>query len=278
MIKWLCLFSFAFLPLFAAQETKGISQAESYKNNSGLQWTLATESLKLIQFNNDDVILDVGCGDGKITAYIADQISNGTITGMDISDKMVKLASSNFAKPRRDFIQGSAESIPFKRQFTKLVSFNTLHWVLNQQKALESMRDALRDDGTMLLVLPAKSANNIGILSEKLAKTSKWSTHFPHMKQERIYFTPEEYKELLAQARLKAEIFDLFQGKSTFANKEALMAWIRPLITFTGHLLPDLREEFVKDIATEIMLIDPPSPDGSITVHFSTMRIVATKS
>jgi len=134
----------------------------------------------------------VGCGDGKITALIASQVPQGIVVGMDISEKMIKQTSLILKPENLIFFKGDALSIPFKEQFDKVVSFCTLHWVLNQKQALNAMKDSLKQDGIMLLVLPGKSSNNLANLSEKIARSEKWSKYFPDFKQERNYFTLSE--------------------------------------------------------------------------------------
>lgn len=70
--------------------------SNNYQDHSNLQWSCAIESLKKISFNSTDKVLDVGCGDGKITAFIAKQISNGIVIGLDISKEMLVSASSHY--------------------------------------------------------------------------------------------------------------------------------------------------------------------------------------
>ncbi|MES2345148.1 MAG: class I SAM-dependent methyltransferase [Chlamydiota bacterium] len=122
--------------------SQGISLVNDYQENSSLQWNWAMESLKKFPFNENDKVLDVGCGDGKITALIAKQVTHGIVIGFDISEKMLAHASANFSSDNLLFVQGNATSIPFKKQFDKLVSFCTLHWVLKQEQALQSFRSS----------------------------------------------------------------------------------------------------------------------------------------
>jgi ubiquinone/menaquinone biosynthesis C-methylase UbiE len=41
-------------------------------------------------------LLDIGCGDGKITAEIAKYLPKGRAVGVDNSNQMIKLAKSTF--------------------------------------------------------------------------------------------------------------------------------------------------------------------------------------
>ena len=57
-------------------------------------------------------ILDLGCGNGKNSIYIAEQGDNNHIEGIDISKTAVELASKTF--PAGHFVQGSiGKALPF---------------------------------------------------------------------------------------------------------------------------------------------------------------------
>lgn len=257
---------------------EGISLADDYKNNSGLQWDWAVESIEHFSFNPNDKILDVGCGDGKITALIAKQIQNGFVVGIDISEKMVMKASSLFSQQKNlSFIIGNAIEIPFREQFDKIVSFCTLHWILQQEQALNSMKDSLKPDGIMLLVLPGKAPNNIAGISEKLVSSEKWSAYFPSFKQERIYYTKNEYAALLAKSGLKIQSIKEADSITYYKDKKALITWIKPLVNFIDHLSLDLQEKFIEDIATEMIQNNPPLSDGSLGIHHTKIEVIATK-
>ena len=65
----LCVFSWSCPVSIKPQRKNGMRM--SIKNNSNSQMNAAQMSLSKITFRDDETILDVGCGDGKITAQIA---------------------------------------------------------------------------------------------------------------------------------------------------------------------------------------------------------------
>lgn len=255
----------------------GISLADNYQKNSGLQWDWAMDSLEYFSFNQDDKVLDVGSGDGKITALIANTVSSGSVVGLDISESMVERANGQFNLNNLEFIQGSATSIPYQNQFDKVVSFCTLHWVLDQLKALVTMRDALVENGVLLIVTPGKANNNLATLAESVAKSEKWSPYFSDFKQERVYFTLEEYRQLLQEANLTTLSLKESLNITLYKDKEALINWIKPLVNFADHLTPDQKSLFIEDIADQMILNDPPLPDGSLPVKHLKIEAIATK-
>src|SRR5689334_13566922 len=70
--------------------------AAEYAKRSRLQETMANEVLALLALEGVQHVLDVGCGDGKISAQIAARIPAGTVIGVDPSRDMIAFASNHF--------------------------------------------------------------------------------------------------------------------------------------------------------------------------------------
>lgn len=75
-----------------------------------ISWTWSKQYLSAVEFilneikienNSIESILDVGCGDGRITKELSNSFPNKKITGVDYSDKAINLAKA--LNPRGDF-------------------------------------------------------------------------------------------------------------------------------------------------------------------------------
>jgi trans-aconitate 2-methyltransferase len=65
-------------------------------------------------------VIDIGCGDGKVTAAIASTMPNGTVTGIDSSPEMIGFAQQHFPKtchPNLTFIRMDARYLTFSEEF-----------------------------------------------------------------------------------------------------------------------------------------------------------------
>ena len=71
--------------------------AESYRERSRLQQTMAAEVLQALEVTSSDRVLDVGCGDGRITSEIASRVPKGYVVGVDASSNMIELAAEKIA-------------------------------------------------------------------------------------------------------------------------------------------------------------------------------------
>src|SRR5688572_9069306 len=129
-------------------------QASDYHRESGLQQAMADEQLSRLTLEGGERVLDVGCGDGKITAEIAARVPRGSALGVDPSRDMIAFASSRFvpsAQANLRFEVADARRLPYRNEFDLVVSFNALHWVPEQDEALGSIRAALKPEGRALL-------------------------------------------------------------------------------------------------------------------------------
>ena len=59
--------------------------AAGYDRQSRLQEAMAEEVLALLDLEGSERVLDIGCGDGRVTAEIADRVLRGSVVGVDLA-------------------------------------------------------------------------------------------------------------------------------------------------------------------------------------------------
>jgi trans-aconitate 2-methyltransferase len=74
--------------------------AADYAANSVVQQTWARELIAKLNLRGDEHILDVGCGDGKVTAEIARTVPRGLVTGIDASPEMIAFCAQKTFPPK----------------------------------------------------------------------------------------------------------------------------------------------------------------------------------
>lgn len=157
--------------------------AEEYALVSGLQAAMAAEALALVVLNGTERVLDVGCGDGKITAQIAAREHRGSVVGVDPSHEMIRFACEHFdaaAYPNLKFHVADARNLNFVAEFDWVVSFNALHWVLDQDAALRSIAAALKPGGVAQLRLVCNGERkSLESVIDDTRLSGKWRNYFP---------------------------------------------------------------------------------------------------
>src|SRR6188474_563268 len=104
--------------------------AEDYAKNSSQQAKWARELMDRLALRGEEWVLDVGAGDGKVTAELAGRVPGGRVGGIDQSAEMVQFARERFAAAGNlQFRQMGAEKIEMTERFDVVFSNATLHWV-----------------------------------------------------------------------------------------------------------------------------------------------------
>ena len=100
-------------------------------------------------------VLDIGCGSGWATRLLAGNALNGRVTGIDISDEMVRLArESSQSYANVEFEVASAERLPFNDgAFTHAFSMESLYYYRNIPQALKEIRRVLKPGGLFVAVV-----------------------------------------------------------------------------------------------------------------------------
>jgi len=102
-----------------------------YHKHSYPQYAFALGLVERLRLLGNERILDVGCGDGKITAELAARVSHGSVLGIDTSADMIAFAQNMFPPsvyPNLSFCYGDAAKLTFSQEFDVIVSFACLHW------------------------------------------------------------------------------------------------------------------------------------------------------
>lgn len=91
-----------------------------YAHHSSLQAAMADEVLSRLTLRGDEQVLDLGCGDGKLSARIAAMLPRGAVLGVDASADMVAFARQQFGSaswPNLGFEVADARALSFGSRF-----------------------------------------------------------------------------------------------------------------------------------------------------------------
>lgn len=165
-------------------------KAALYHQSNGLQRRdaeqIINEYAQILQWRSDggDSILDIGCGSGDVTIdYLLPILPQNyrRMTGVDLSGDMVEYARKQYGNSRISFEQFDI-GIDLEKQllreiepFDHIVSFYCLHWVQNQEKAVQNVYKLCKPNGDALIVFLAQ--NPIFEIYQQMASSKRWSKY-----------------------------------------------------------------------------------------------------
>ncbi|MDG6964345.1 MAG: class I SAM-dependent methyltransferase [Nitrososphaerota archaeon] len=110
-------------------------------------------------FKGSEKVLDLGSGPGLLSAHVAGLLDDGEVVGVDLSDRMVKLASQRahgLGLNNLRFVRGDAMNLDLPQgAFDAVVSSYLLHWVPDMGRCFAEIRRVLKDDGRLGIMVPS---------------------------------------------------------------------------------------------------------------------------
>jgi trans-aconitate 2-methyltransferase len=253
-------------------------QASDYHRQSSLQQAMAREQLGRLTLDGGEQVLDVGCGDGKVTAEIAARVPRGSALGVDPSRDMIAFASSRFgpaAQANLRFEAGDARHLPYRDEFDLVVSFNALHWVPEQDAALGSIRVALKAGGRALLrMVPSGQRESLEAVIEEVRQRARWAGNFAGFRRPYAHFTPDEYRALCEQAGFRVLRLQVEDRAWDFKTRAAFVAFAQAtFVEWTGRLPKSERDSFIADVLDRYQSVAAGSPEEASTFKFYQMEV-----
>lgn len=254
--------------------------AIGYQSISSLQEAIATKQLSRLTLGKSDRILDIGCGNGKVTAAIAQRIPQGSVLGVDASQNMITFAQQNYGPiyPNLHFEVGDARNLSYQHEFDQIVSFNALHWIPEQDAVLRSIRTALKTDGQALLrFVPEGSRKCIEDVIEEVCQLPRWSNYFQDHQKPYFHPTPEAYCTLAEQNGLQVLQIQVEDQSWDFQTRQAFFAYCQVTLAEWTRLLPeDEWPAFITDVLDRYQVYAADTPDENNVFKFYQMEVVLT--
>jgi trans-aconitate 2-methyltransferase len=254
----------------------------AYEKSSSAQQKWAKEVLSKIAIRGDEKVLDIGCGDGKITAEMASLVPDGSVVGIDNSREMIGFARSKFqgpSHPNLSFSYGDASDLKYQGEFDLVVSFACLHWILDHIPVLESIERSLKSGGRVFLQFGGKG-NAAGIIqaASEVISCQKWSEYFKGFEFPYGFFGPDEYHTWLGQVGLKAIRVEILPKDMVQPGRDGLASWVETTwLPYLEKVPGNLRRDFVYEVTDAYISSHPPDVDGLVHVDMKRLEVEAEK-
>jgi trans-aconitate 2-methyltransferase len=254
--------------------------AQEYAKMAGLQNLMAAEALSLLQLSGAERVLDLGCGNGKVTAAIGARLPNGSILGVDSSADMIAFASQNFGdRSNVKFQQHDIRSLPFKEEFDLVVSFNALHWIPDQGNALQCIKSAMKpNSAAQLRLVPDGLRKSLETVIEETRLSSRWAENFQGFCDPYLHLTQEQYAALAKRNGLHVLQIQVHDRAWDFKSRSAFQAFGSvTFIEWTKRLPVEDRPFFVDDVLDRYHREVTNAPGEENTFKFYQMDVTLSR-
>ena len=124
--------------------------SEVYQRVSAPQFGWGRKVLDRVQLRGDEIVIDAGCGTGRLTGELLARLPRGRVLAVDLSGNMVQTARREL-QPRFDgrawFVVADLHDLPFAQAADGVFSTAAFHWVKDHERLFRSLHAALRPGG-----------------------------------------------------------------------------------------------------------------------------------
>ncbi len=238
--------------------------SSEYHRLSGPQVSWGIKVLSRLQLRGDELVLDAGCGTGRLTGELLEALPRGRVVALDISQNMLRSAREHLRPQfgeQAQVVAADLQELPFESAFDGIVSTAVFHWVLDQHRLFRSLHRALRPGGW--LQAQCGGGANLARLRKRmttLAASPKYSRYLAGFPEPWLYQDAEGAAETLRRSGFVEVQTSLEAAPTLLDDRRHYMEFLKTVIVRT-HLgrLPDqgLREQYVCELADQAAADEP---------------------
>jgi trans-aconitate 2-methyltransferase len=233
--------------------------AESYDRISDPQVRWASPVLDRLRPEGVDVVVDAGCGTGRVTEMLLDRLPGTQVIAVDGSQRMLDEAARRLSAAvdagRLRFVRADlAKPLPLDEAVDAIVSTATFHWVLDHDALFANLAAVLRAGGQ--LVAQCGGAGNVAsvvaVLRELGERWTPW--YFPTAEQARSQLEDAGFVDVDTWLHDERATFDSRADLEEFLATVVLGAHVsrlpeierQPLVSTVAAALPSLTVDYVR--------------------------------
>jgi trans-aconitate methyltransferase len=249
-----------------------------YKEASTHQKEWGSKLIGELSISGAERILDLGCGDGALSAQLAALVPQGSVLGIDASHGMINAARTHLAG-NLSFEVRDINELNFENEFDIVFSNATLHWIKKHGALLENVLRALKQGGALRFNFAGDGncANFFSVVKEAI-RLPHFSRYFSGFVWPWYMPSVEEYERVVkgipfTQSRVWDENADRY-----FADRETMIKWIdQPSLVPFMQLVADENKEDFRQYVIEHMVQKTSQVDGRCFETFRRINVVANK-
>src|SRR5438270_4824991 len=232
--------------------------AATYDRISTPQQEWAREQLERLQLRGDEVVLDAGCGSGRVTELLAELVPRGRVYGVDMAPSMVARARKSL-DDRAMVLHQDLVELELPERVDVVFSNATFHWIPDHDALFAALYRALEPGGA--LVAQCGGFGNVDSfhhVADSVAAEEPFAQFFVGWRRPWNFATPEQTRERLARAGF-TDVSCWLQPKPVTPGEPAAFVRTVCLVRHLDPLPEDLQKRFIDRVlerAGEPLVLD----------------------
>jgi trans-aconitate 2-methyltransferase len=221
--------------------------ATTYDRVSAPQQRWAAEQLERLSLRGDEVVLDAGCGSGKVTLELAARVPNGRVYAVDAAPSMVEHARQALGDRATVFCQDLVE-LKLPEPVDLVFSNATFHWIPDHDALFAALQRNMKPGARLLAQCGGKgNVDRFRKLADEVAFSEPWARYFDGWLGPWNYATAEETATRLQRAGF-TDVNTWLQDRPTeLADGRAFISTVC-LVRHLDRIPAERRDAFVDDV------------------------------
>jgi trans-aconitate methyltransferase len=254
--------------------------ANDYHELSFAQKAAALPLLQRLKISMNDAILDVGCGNGWITANIARMAKTGIVLGIDQSPEMLRFATKNFSKknyPNLELKLSDGQDFISENTFDVIFSSFALQWFKKKDTFIKNCHKSLKNQGRLCFTIPLSISPELQESVDYIISRSEFKEYFLNFEPNWFFEKPETFNSLITDNNFQITYFSTCTQEVIFPSRELLEKYILLWFPYLKPLPEHLRQECFRQIMNQYFEMLPIQIDKSVIIRIPRVDIIAVK-
>jgi trans-aconitate 2-methyltransferase len=224
-------------------------------------------------------VVDLGCGEGTMTATLADRWPAARVTGVDSSPEMLAAAHAAAVPGRVEFVRGDVRDWAPDAPVDVVLSNAVLHWVPGHERLLTRWAEWLRPGGWLGIQVPGNFRAPTHALLAELCLSARWAPRLADIApRPDTVLEAAGYLDVLTAAGLSPDVWETTY-LHVLSGGDPVLGWVRSTVLrpVIGRLPDDEAAEFIAEYAAALRAAYPTRPDGTTVLPFRRVFAVASR-
>lgn len=241
--------------------------AATYDRISDPQFGWALEQLERLPLRGDEVVLDAGCGSGRVTAELVRRVPRGRVYGVDVAPSMVAHARAALGDGATILCQDLIE-LELPEPVDAVFSNATFHWIPDHDALFAALLATMKPGARLVAQCGGRgNIDSFRAAADEVAAEPQFAPYFETWQRPWNYASAEQTAERLKRAGF-IDIETWLQPKQV----EPPRAFVRT-VCLVRHLDPlpeSLRDTFVDRVLERV--------ESPLILEYVRLNILARRS